>query len=133
MVRLGQLASLGLAGSWAMTSTAAPAAIMDSTPSGHADIEQAVATALGTEVLIADDALTTSSVLTIERRSPRTMEGRVATGRVLDPPEVFQLVLDDDRCVLVHRRTGEPYPLANARCHASPAKAGNAPLSDQNQ
>ncbi len=127
MVRRLHFASLWLASLWAVTSNADPAAIMDPTPAGHADIERAVAAALGTEVLIAEDALTTSSVLTIERRTPRTMEGRVATGRVLDPPEVFQLVLDDDRCVLVHRRTGEPYPLENVRCHASPAKAGNAP------
>lgn len=114
-----------------MTCAAAPAAIMDSTPSGHADIEQAVTTALGTEVLIADDALTTSSILTIERRTPRTMEGRVGTGRILDRPETFQLVLDGDQCVLVHRRTGQPYPLENARCHAAPAKPENAPLSNQ--
>lgn len=127
----GQLPSLGLASLWAVTSTAAPAAIMDSTPAGHADIAQAVSAALGKDVLIADDALTTSSVLTIERRTPRTMEGRVGTGRVVDPPEVFQLVLDGGRCVLVHLRTGESYPLENARCHAAPAKAGNAPLSNQ--
>ena len=132
MVTRTQWVSLGLAAVWAMTSTAAPA-IMDPTPAGRADIEQAVAAALGTEVLIAEDALTTSSVLTIERRTPRTMEGRVATGRVLEPPEVFQLVLEDDRCVLVHRRTGDAYPLKNARCHPSPAKAENAPLSDQDR
>ena len=133
MVTRTQWVSLGLAAVWAMTSTAAPAAIMDPTPAGRADIEQAVAAALGAEVLIADDALTTSSLLTIERRMPRTMEGRVATGRVLEPPEVFQLVLEDDRCVLVHRRTGDAYPLKDARCHPSPAKAGNAPLSDQDR
>lgn len=136
MVTRTQWVSLALAAVWAMTSTAAPAAIMDPTPAGRADIEQAVAAALGAEVLIADDALTTSSLLTIERRMPRTMEGRVATGRVLEPPEVFQLVLDDvddDRCVLVHRRTGDAYPLKNARCHPSPAKAENAPLSDQDR
>lgn len=127
MVRRGQQGSLWLASLWAVTSTAAPAAIVDSTPSGHADIAQAVAAALGTEVLIADDALTTSSILTIERRAPRTMEGRVGTGRILGRPETFQLVLDGDKCVLVHLGTGESYPLENVRCHAAPAKAGNAP------
>ena len=125
MVTRTQWVSLGLAAVWAITSTAAPAAIMDPTPAGRADIEQAVAAALGAEVLIADDALTTSSLLTIERRMPRTMEGRVATGRVLEPPEVFQLVLEDDRCVLVHRRTDVAYPLENTRCRAA------SPTSDR--
>ena len=127
MVERARFAALGLAGVWTVASSAAPAAVMDSTPSGRADLERAVAAALGAEVLIADDALTTSSILTIERRAPRTIEGRVSTGRILDRPETFQLVLDGDQCVLVHRRTGEPYPLENVRCHASPAEAGNAP------
>lgn len=131
MVTCTRLASLWLTGLCAAASAGAPAAIMESTPTGHADIAQAVAAALGKEVLIADDALTTSSVLTIERRTPRTMEGRVGTGRVVDPPEVFQLVLDGGRCVLVHLRTGESYPLKNARCHPSPAKARKAPLLNQ--
>lgn len=133
MVTCAHLASLWLTVCCATASTGAPAAIMDSTPAGHADIARAIAAALGTEVLIADDALTTSSILTIERRAPRTTEGRVGTGRVLDPPEVFQLLLDDDRCVLAHPRTGESYPLENARCRPSPAEAGNAPLSNQSR
>ena len=115
MVNRGRFALLGLAGVWTVTSNAAPAAVMDPTPAGHADIEQAVAAALGAEVLIADDALTTSSILTIERRAPRTIEGRVGTGRILDRPETFRLVLDGDQCVLVHRRTSATYPLENAR------------------
>ena len=127
MVNRGRFALLGLAGVWTVTSNAAPAAVMDPTPAGRADIEQAVAAALGAEVLIADDALTTSSILTIERRAPRTIEGRVGTGRILDRPETFRLVLDGDQCVLVHRRTSATYPLENARCRASPAKAGKAP------
>ncbi len=125
------LASLWLTGCCATAGTGPPAAIMDSTPAGRADIARAIAAALGTEVLIADDALTTSSILTIERRARRTMEGRVGSGRVLDSPEVFQLLLDDDRCVLAHLRTGESYPLENARCRPSLARPGNAPQSNQ--
>ena len=133
MVRCLHFASLCLASLCAMTSTGAPAAIMESTPAGRTDIEQAVAAALGKDVLIADDALTESSVLIIERRIPRTMEGRIGSGRILDPPETFRLVLEGDQCVLVHDRTGESYPLENARCRLSPAGTDGAPLSDENR
>ena len=126
-----KFASLWLA--WAMMSAAAPAAIMESTPAGHADIQQAVAAALGKEVLIADDALTKSSLLVIERRIPRTLDGRVASGRILDAPETFRLVLEGDQCMLVHDRTGESYPLENARCRVSPAETDSAPPSHQNR
>ena len=115
--------------------TSAPAAIIDSTASSRTDIRQAVTAALSAEVLIADDALTTSSLLIIERRSQRTIDGRVGSGRVTTPPEIFQLVLDDDQCILVHRRTGEAYPLENARCRASPdtpRRDAYVPLSNQN-
>lgn len=116
-----------------MTSTGAPAAIMESTPAGRSDIEQAVTAALGKDVLIADDALTESSVLIVERRIPRTMEGRIGSGRILDPPETFQLVLEGDQCVLVHDRTGEAYPLENTRCRVSPAETDGAPPSHENR
>ena len=125
------VACISLACASAATASA-PALIIDSTPSSRAAIQHAVATALGTEVLIAEDALTTSSLLIIERRPQNTIDGRIGGGRVLDPPETFQLVLDENQCVLVHRRTGEAYPLENARCRAPPSIPRGAPLSNQN-
>ena len=114
-------------------STGAPAAIMDSTPAGLADIRQAVSAALGKDVLVADDALTASSLLTIDRRVTKTIEGRIGRGRILDPPETFQLVLEGDQCVLVHDRTGESYPLENARCRVSPNENDEAPPPHENR
>lgn len=131
MVKCVCFASIALGGVCATSSIGAPPAIMDSTPPASADIQKAVVAALGKDVLIADDALTNSSLLIIERRVPRTMEGRFGNGRTPHAPETFQLVLDGGKCVLVHIRTGESYPLVNARCHPAPAKAANAPLSDQ--
>lgn len=133
MVRRLHFASLCLASLCVTTSTGAPAAIMESTPAGRTDIEQAVTAALGKDVLIADDALTKSSLLTIERRIPRTIEGRIGSGRILDPPETFQLVLEGDQCILVHDRTGESYPLENARCRVSPNGKDSAPPSYENR
>ena len=124
--------SLWLADAWAATESATDA-IIDSTPSSRAEIQHAVATALGTEVLIAEDALTISSLLIIDRRPQHTIDGRIGGGRVLDPPETFQLVLDENQCILVHRRTGEAYPLENARCRVPPSIPRSAPLSNQNR
>ena len=133
MVKRGHVASLGVAGVCAMTFADAPAAIMESTPAGRTDIRQAVTAALGKDMLIAADALTTSSLLIVERRTLRTMEGRVGSGRTIDRPETFQLVLEGDQCILVHGRTGERYPLENVRCHACPATPDSAPQSDESR
>ena len=127
MVKRSRLASLWLVGLCATISEGAPAAILDSTPAAHADIRQAVAAALGRDVLVADDALTESNLLTIDRRVTKTIEGRIGSGRILDPPETFQLVLEGDHCVLVHDRTGKAYPLENARCRVSPNEDDKAP------
>ena len=110
-----------LGASAAAPASDAPAAVLDSTPESRSDIQQAVSTALGRKVLIADNALTTSSLLIIERREPRTIDGRVGGGRILDSPETFELVLDDGRCVLVHRGSKATYPLGNTRCQPSRA------------
>ena len=107
----------------------APAAIIDSTPAGRADIRKAVASALGTDVLVAKDALTTSNLLVIEPRRQQSIEGRVGGGRIMTPPDIFRLVLVGDRCVLVHARTGAAYPLENTRCRASPIPPGDSAVS----
>ncbi|MCY3818467.1 MAG: hypothetical protein OXH52_03745 [Gammaproteobacteria bacterium] len=134
MVRWAHLASLWLAGALPATPLAnAPAIIVDSTPSVRDDISQAVTTALGKKALIADDALTTSSLLIIERREPRTIDGRVGSGRIVDPPQTFQLVLDGDRCVLLHRRTDAAYPIESARCRPAPTTPESAPSPDHKQ
>ena len=133
MVKLRCFALLAPVGVCATAAVDAPPAIMDSTPAGSADIRQAVAAALGKNILTADDALTNSSVLIIERRVPRTMQDRVGNGRILDAPETFLLVLDGGKCVLVHRRTGDRYTLENARCHAAPARTDTAPSSKQSR
>lgn len=134
MVTWAGFLSLWLAAALPATPLAsAPAIIVESTPAVRADIMQAVAAALGRKPLIADDALTTSSLLIIERREPRSIDGRVGSGRIVDPPETFQLVLDGDQCVLVHRRTDAAYALENARCRPSPTAPGSSPSPDQKQ
>ena len=87
------------------------AQIVDPTPESRAELEQAVSDALGgRSVTIADDALTTDSMLIIE---PKHL-----TGRDLRRPDHFRLVREDSRCVLVHQESEARYTLSDTRCAA---------------
>jgi hypothetical protein len=79
----------------------------------------AVNTALNTEVTLADDALTDTDVLVIERAPPQSIAGSPASGRTMDAPIQFRLVMNDGECVLVDQRDGSRYPLADTRCTAA--------------
>jgi len=94
------------------------ARISKPTDASRAALQAAVNEALHTNVMLADDALTDSSSLTIERSPPRTMQGQTATGRNMDPPIMFRLVIDDTVCVLIDTRDEARYPLANTTCIA---------------
>ena len=110
---------LVLAGCQTMaTGNDVPARITNPTAASRAALQNAVNDALHTEVLLADDALTSSSILTIERNPPRTLQGQLATGRNMDPPIRFDLVLNDSQCVLIDRRDDSRHTLKNTTCVA---------------
>ena len=78
---------------------------------------KAVSDALGgATVTLADDALTRSSLLIIDRKPLRDPSGLPAQGRETGMPERFFLVKNGPRCVLVHERTAKRYPLDAAGC-----------------
>jgi hypothetical protein len=94
-----------------------PAVIATPTPQSRAELQTVVSAAMnGQPVTLADDALTRESVLTIQRRTPPGPQGRAATGRTLDAPEQFRLLLRGARCVLVHAADGREWELEHARC-----------------
>lgn len=94
-----------------------PALIVAPTAQSRAELARAVSAAMnGQAVTLADDALTRESLLTIERRTPPGPQGRAATGRTLDAPEQFRLVLRGTHCMLVHATNGREWELAEARC-----------------
>lgn len=95
-----------------------PARIADPTEASQAALQQAVDSALGTRVTIAADALTTSNILSIERRPPATAQGRLATGRNMEPPIQFRLVLSQSDCILIDTRDGSRQALENTTCIA---------------
>jgi hypothetical protein len=95
-----------------------PARITNPTDASRAALQQAVNEALHTEVLLADDALTNSSILIIERSPPKSMQGRPATGRNMDPPIQFKLVVNDSDCILIDTRDQSRHLLQNTTCVA---------------
>ena len=92
------------------------ARISKPTAASRAALQNAVNDALNTNVMLADDALTTSSNLSIERSPPGSMQGRTATGRNMDPPIRLRLVMNDSVCILIDTRDETRYPLDNTTC-----------------
>jgi len=94
------------------------ARITNPTDHSRAALQNAVNDALNIDVALANDALTNSSVLTIERRPPRSMQSPPAQGRNMDTPIQFRLVLNGSDCVLIDQRDNSRYMLAKTTCAA---------------
>ena len=94
------------------------AIIVEPNDASRAALQAAVNAALNTEVTLAEDALTDSSVLIIERNIPKTIEGSPAQGRNMDIPIQFRLLTDGVNCVLVDQRDESRHSLADTRCVA---------------
>jgi hypothetical protein len=100
--RLGA-AGVAIALAVAACATGVPARIVEPTAESRAELHRVVTAALGgREITLADDALTSSSILTLEHALPDNAQRRAATGREVERPEVFRLLKVGYRCVLVH-------------------------------
>jgi hypothetical protein len=95
---------------------AVPALIVAPSAASRAELRAVLAEAVGGPIALADDALTEESTLTIERRTPPGAEGRAASGRSLEAPERFELVIVGSRCTLVRPSDGRRWPLRTAQC-----------------
>lgn len=94
-----------------------PAVIVDPDEQTRSELLAAVSGALnGRPVTLASDALTSSSLLTVERKSHENLEGRPATGRMLESPEQFRLVKSKSHCILIHLGSGKRMPLEHGKC-----------------
>ncbi len=93
-----------------------PAIVVDPTEDTRQELRSVVMRMLnGAPVTLAADALTASSLLTVERKPRPGLQGsRPATGRMMERPEQFRLVRSNGECVLVHVRTGERATLTRA-------------------
>lgn len=96
-----------------------PALIVNPDAESREELRDVVSTALnGADVTLADDALTTESVLLIERSPRQSIDNPELGGRDLGTPQRFELVLDGRQCTLVHRNTGLRWLLLDTECAA---------------
>lgn len=95
-----------------------PARIVDPDDASRAALQSVVDSVLKTQVILADNALTDSSFLSIERNPPRTMQNPNPQGRIMEPPLLFRLVLNGSDCILIDQRDRGRYLLENTTCEA---------------
>ena len=94
-----------------------PARIVDPTDASRAALQKAVSAALhGADVTLADDALTRSSLLTIEPKAIRDTQGNRVMGRDVGTPIEFRLIKHGVRCLLVLQSSGMKWPLPDTTC-----------------
>lgn len=99
-----------------------PALLVDPDEQARAELLFLVSSTLNDRpVTLAQDALTFSSVLTIERKPHHSMSGRPATGRMMESPEQFRLVQNESQCLLIHLGSGKRMPLHHAKCMSEQA------------
>jgi hypothetical protein len=94
------------------------AVIANPDAASRAALQQTVNTALHTDVTLADDALTDTSVLIVERKIPQSIEGSPAQGRNMEMPIQFRLVTDGTNCILVDQRDLSRAVLVDTECVA---------------
>ena len=95
-----------------------PARITAPTDASRAALQQTDNAVLNTNVTLADDALTDSSLLIVERAIPRSMDGSPAQGRNMEMPFQFRLVINGDDCILIDQRDESRHVLPDTSCIA---------------
>jgi hypothetical protein len=103
-----------------------PALISMPTERSRGELLAAVTSAFNDRsVALADDALTRDSVLIVERREARDVQGRTLDGRARDVPEHFKLVLRGSSCELVRESDGRRWRLTMTDCVPNPRGASD--------
>jgi hypothetical protein len=100
-----------------------PAVIVHPSAESRSELSRVIRNAFGgAPVTLADDALTTSNVLSLEHANLRDQAGRPLNGRELSHPETFQLFKRGSHCVLVRTKNGDGWTLRHVRCRAQPSE-----------
>jgi hypothetical protein len=92
------------------------ALIVNPDAASRAALQATVNAALHTDVALADDALTATSILIIERKVPQSIEGSPAQGRNMEMPIQFRLVRNGAECILIDQRDMSRAVLADTVC-----------------
>ncbi|MGD8841309.1 MAG: hypothetical protein PVI70_17015 [Gammaproteobacteria bacterium] len=94
-----------------------PALIVQSDRASRAELEKTLSNLFGdAPIVLADDALTRSSILTLEIDQKKISGGEPALGRVLQRPYRFQLLKRQESCFLLDMRDGKRYLLQDTSC-----------------
>lgn len=94
-----------------------PAVIVQPDDSSRAALQATLSEIFGgSDVRLAGDALTRSSLLTLETGYRQIPGTRSATGRVVSAPFSFRLVKAGEDCMLIDLRDGKRHLLADTKC-----------------
>lgn len=93
-----------------------PARIVNPTEASRKALQDTIHAVLATRVTLADDALTGSSILTLEHNPSGNMQNMAATGRTLTAPIQFRLLRNGVDCILVDQRDDSRHTLMNTKC-----------------
>ena len=92
------------------------AVIVNPDAASRAVLQATVNAALHTDVTLADDALTETSILVIEQKVPQSIEGSPAQGRTMEMPIQFRLVANGSECILIDQRDMTRTVLPDTAC-----------------
>ena len=99
------------------TNSDTPALIVRQTEAGRAELRNTLSGLFGgQEIILADDALTHSSMLVLQHTWKQKPDGQPALGRNVARPFRFRLIKRGDSCFLVDMRDGQGYLLAGTIC-----------------
>ena len=94
-----------------------PALIVDPDAASRAALQDTLSNRFGgLTILLANDALTRSSLLTLEVGQSSGRVNQVQGARVVSEPYRFQLVGDQTDCYLIDLRDDSRHALADTRC-----------------
>ncbi|NDI86260.1 hypothetical protein [Undibacterium crateris] len=82
-------------------------------------------------VILAEDDLTRSSELVIERRHQYRPNGDLIQGRDLEPPQRFRLLQSGAQCWLLHLNSGQQRQLQGLSCRPVTAASAVSPTKSE--
>ncbi|NQY37485.1 MAG: hypothetical protein HRT37_21495 [Alteromonadaceae bacterium] len=100
-----------------VTATEVPALVSHFSDESHVEIQNTIAILLKQkQVLIADNAFTDSSYISLERAAHKTDSGQLIMGKSMELPFNLQLVIKGDSCFIKDENSGKSLALSITQC-----------------
>lgn len=109
-------------------SSAQPAIISNPSAEVKAELTEKISLALnGTQILLANDAFTTSSQLTLTRKQHQTLQHGITMGRSVEHSAmIFELVKHNNHCYVVHAAKQTRFKLEKSKCQSVTHNTNNS-------